>query len=54
MQTRMTDEDWEIALEVFHTVGSQRSAKGRHDFKFLEDLYYFALENVNWQALPSE
>jgi transposase len=54
MLTRMTDEDWEVALEVFRAVRSRRGDKGRDDRRFLEALHYFTLQNVTWRALPAE
>lgn len=54
MLTRMTDEDWAVALEVFRAVRSRRGDKGRDDRKFLEALHYFTLNNVAWRALPAE
>jgi transposase len=54
MLTRMTEEDWTIALDVFRAICSRRGAKGRDDRKFLEALHYFTLQNVTWRALPAE
>ena len=54
MLTRMTDEDWVIALEVFRATRSRRGDKGRDDRKFLEALHYFTLHNITWRALPPE
>lgn len=54
MLTRMTDEDWAVALAVFNAVRSRRGDKGRDDRKFLEALHYFTLHSVTWRALPSE
>jgi hypothetical protein len=48
MLTRMTDEDWEVALEVFRAVRSRRGDKGRDDRRFLEALHYFTLQNGTW------
>ena len=53
MLTGMTDEDWEITLEVFHACRSRRGGKGRDDRKFLEALHYFSVHNVTWRALPA-
>src|SRR4051812_34660887 len=52
MLTRMTDEDWEIGVEVFRAVRSRRGDKGRDDRTFLEALHYFAVHNITWRALP--
>jgi len=54
MLTRMTEEDWEIVLEVFAAVRSRRGDKGRDDRKFLEALHYFSVHNITWRALPAE
>ena len=54
MLTRMTDDDWAVAIEVFRAVRSRRGDKGRDDRKFLEALHYFTLHNVSWRALPAE
>jgi len=52
MLTRMTDEDWEIVVEVFRAVRSRRGDKGRNDRLFLEALHYFTVHNITWRALP--
>lgn len=54
MLTRMTDDDWAVAVEVFRAVRSRRGDKGRDDRKFLEALHYFTVNNVSWRALPAE
>src|SRR3982750_3181440 len=54
MLTRMTDADWEIAVEAFRAARSRRGDKGRDDRKFLEALHYFTLHNITWRALPPE
>src|SRR3978361_1624451 len=54
MLTRMTEEDWTIALDVFRAICSRRGAKGRDDRKFLEALHDFTLQNVTWRTLPAE
>ena len=41
MLTRMTDQDWEIVVQVFRSVRSRRGGKGRNDRKFLEALHFF-------------
>ena len=53
MCTKMTDEDWNIALEVFRLCLPKRGAKGHNDRLFLEALHYFAHHNITWRALPS-
>ncbi len=52
MSTKMTDEDWQLALEVFRASLPRRGAKARDDRLFLEALHYFAVHNVTWRALP--
>ena len=52
MSTKMTDADWQVALEVFRACLPARGAKGRDDRLFLEALHYFAVHNVTWRALP--
>jgi transposase len=54
MLTRMSDEDWAVALWLFRACRSRRGDKGRNDRKFLEALHYFTLHNITWRALPSE
>jgi transposase len=54
MLTRMTDEDWNVVLEVFAAARSRRGDKGRNDRRFLEALHYFTLHNITWRALPAE
>ncbi len=54
MLTRMTDDDWAVAIEVFRAVRSRRGDKGRDDRKFLEPMHYFTVNNVAWRALPAE
>ena len=52
MLTRMTDEDWEMVVQVFRACRSRRGDKGRNDRRFLEALHYFAVHNITWRALP--
>ena len=54
MLTHMTEDDWEIVLEVFQAVRSRRGGKGRDDRRFLEALHYFTVHNITWRALPAE
>lgn len=54
MLTRMTDEDWALALEVFDAAQSSRGEPGRDDRKFLEAILYFTVHNITWRALPAE
>ena len=54
MLTRMTEQDWEIVLEVFAAARSRQGAKGRDDRRFLEALHFFSVHNITWRALPAE
>jgi transposase len=54
MLTRMVEEDWTLALEVFDTAQSRRGEPGRDDRKFLEAILYFAVRNISWRTLPAE
>jgi transposase len=53
MLTRMTDEDWEIVLDLFRACRSRRGDKGRDDRRFLEALHYSSVHNLTWRALPA-
>jgi transposase len=54
MLTRMAEEDWTLALEVFDAAQSSRGEPGRDDRKFLEAILYFTVHNISWRALPTE
>ncbi len=54
MLTRMTDEDWAVALDVFRACRSRRGDKGRDERKFLAAMHYFTVYNISWRALPVE
>jgi transposase len=54
MLTRMTEEDWTLALEVFDAAQSSRGEPGRDDRKFLGATLYFTVHNISWRALPAE
>jgi transposase len=54
MLTRMTEEDWTLALEVFDAAQSSRGEPGRDDRKFLEAIFYFTVHNISWRALPAK
>lgn len=54
MLTRMTEEDWALALEVFDAVQSSRGEPGHDDRKFPEAILYFTMHNITWRALPAE
>ncbi|WP_366518588.1 transposase [Neorhizobium sp. SHOUNA12B] len=51
MSTKMTEDDWTVALEVFRASLPRRGDKGRDDRLFLEALHYFAVHNITWGAL---
>ncbi len=52
MSTKMTETDWEAALEVFGLCLPRRGAKAKDDRLFLEALRFFAVHNIAWRALP--
>ena len=52
MSTKMSEADWEVALEVFRACLPARGAKARDDRMFLEALHYFTVHNISWRALP--
>lgn len=54
MSTKMTERDWEIAVEAFRASLPRRGDKSRHDLRFLQALHYFAVHNVSWRALPEK
>jgi transposase len=54
MLTRMTEQHWDVVLDVFRAARSRRGDKGRDDRRFLEALHYFTVHNVTWRALPAE
>ena len=54
MLTRMTEQDWEVVLDVFRAARSRRGDKGRDDRRFLEALHHFTVHNITWRALPAE
>ena len=54
MLTRMTEENWNLALDVFDAAQSSRGEPGRDDRKFLEAILYFTVHNITWRALPAE
>ena len=52
MSTHMTEQDWELAVELFRQCLPRRGRKARDDRLFLEALHYFATHNITWRALP--
>ena len=53
MSTKMTDADWQLALEAFRACLPARGAKARNDLLFLEALHYFSVHTITWRALPA-
>jgi transposase len=54
MLTKMTEDEWAFAVDLFRAARSGRGDKGRDDRKFLEALHYFSVHNITWRALPKE
>jgi transposase len=54
MLTGMTEDDWEIVLDVFDAAQSRLGEPGHDDRKFLEALHFFTVHNITWRALPAE
>lgn len=54
MSTKLTEDDWTVALEVFRASLPRRGDKGRDDRLFLEAVHYFAVHNITWRALPAQ
>ena len=52
MCMKMTERDFELALEVFRACLPRVGAKAKNDRLFLEALHYFTLHNISWRALP--
>ena len=52
MCTKMTEQDFELALEAFRACLPRVVAKAKNDRLFLEALHYFTLHNISWRALP--
>ena len=52
MSTKMSEADWDVALEVFRASLPRRGAKARNDRLSLEALHYFSVHNISWRALP--
>ena len=53
MSTKMTERNWDLALEAFRACLPASGAKGKDDRLFLEALHYFTVHNITWRALPS-
>lgn len=54
MLTMMTEEKWDLVVDIFRRVRSKRGGKGRDDCRFLKALHYFVVHNITWRALPAE
>jgi transposase len=52
MSLKMTEADWQIALEVFRACLPARGAKAKDDRLFLEALRFFVVHTITWRALP--
>ena len=53
MLTRMTENDWAIALAASRAARARRGDKGRDDRRFLEALHHLTVHNVAWRAPPA-
>jgi len=49
---KLNDDDWTPLLEAFRACLPARGAKAKDDRLFLEALYFFAVHNITWRALP--
>jgi transposase len=54
MLTQLTEQDWNLTVEVFRAARSKRGEPGRNDRKFLEALVFFTVHNLSWRAIPAE
>jgi transposase len=54
MLTRMSDEKWDLVVEIFRQVCPRRGEKAHDDRRFLRALHYFAVHNVAWRSLPAK
>ena len=54
MLTKLSDDEWDLVVDIFRQVRSRRGDKGRDDRRFLQALHYFAVHNISWRALPKE
>ena len=52
MLTKMTEETWNLVVEIFRQVCPRRGQKGADDRRFLEALHHFMVHNITWRALP--
>ena len=54
MLTQMSEETWDLVVDIFRQVRPKRGDKGRNDRKFLQALHFFCVHNITWRALPAE
>jgi transposase len=54
MLTTMTEDKWDLMVDIFRQVCPKRGEKGRDDRRFLQALHYFTVHNITWRALPAE
>jgi transposase len=52
MLTKMTEESWNLVVDIFRQVCPRRGQKGADDRRFLEALHYVTLHNITWRELP--
>ena len=52
MLTKMTEETWNLVVDIFRQVCPRRGQKGADDRCFLEALHYFTVHNITWRELP--
>ena len=53
MLTQTTEEDWDLAVDIFRKVRSRRGAKGKNDRQFLEAVHFFTVHSITWRTLPA-
>ena len=54
MLTRMTEQDWTVALEVFRATRCGAATRAAMTASSWRPLHYFTLHNITWRALPPE
>lgn len=52
--TKLSDDEWDLVVDIFRQVRSRRGDKGRDDRRFLQALHDFAVHTISWRALPKE
>ena len=53
MLTKMTEQNWDVMLEVFRGCLLRRGDKGRDDLLFLRAMHHVTVHNITWCALPA-